>query len=70
MDDVPEVDGSRALTTSTDREKLAKSGEYGDDARYQAASLIRSRIENLEQDREFLEEYHPDLLEELQSAFC
>jgi hypothetical protein len=68
--EVPEVDGSRAITTETDRKKLAKAEGYDDSARYQAASLIRQRIENLEQDREFLAKHHPELLEELQQAFC
>lgn len=67
---VPEVDGSRAIMTDTDRKKLARAGEYGDDARYQAVSLIRQRIENLREDREFLEQHHPELLSELQQAFC
>ena len=70
MDDVPEVDGSRALTTQTDREKLAMVDGYDQDARYQAASLVRQRKKQLRQDREFLAEHHPELLAELQEVFC
>jgi len=70
MDDVPSVDGSRALTTQTDREKLAMADNYDQDARYQAASLVRQRKENLKKDREFLAEHHPELLSELQDIFC
>lgn len=70
MSDVPEVEGSRAQTTTTDRKKLAEAGAYEEDARYQAASLVRARKKNLEADAEFLAEHHPELLEEFREAFC
>lgn len=60
---------TRALLTDTDREYL--TGSEGDDKRYQSASRVRRRIrEELPRDLELLEEYHPQLLEELREAVC
>jgi hypothetical protein len=60
---------SRALLTETEREQIA--GEHGDNRKYQAASRIRSRIDDeLPQDIEVLKEHHPDLLAELQDVVC
>lgn len=70
MSDFPPKPESRALLTQTDREKLARYDEYGDNARYQAASLIRARFDALEDDIEFLKAEHPQLLTEIQQIVC
>jgi len=60
---------TRALLTETEREQIA--GEHGDDRKYQAASRIRSRInDELATDVELLQKHHPDLYEELQEVVC
>lgn len=67
--EVPDVDGQRGLLTERDREKLAGI-DVSDSLRYNCASLVRGRIENLEQDVAWLEEHHPKLLRELRDAVC
>jgi hypothetical protein len=60
---------TRALLTETEREQIA--GKHGDTRKYQAASRVRSRIEEeLTTDIEFLREHHPDLYEELREVVC
>ncbi len=60
---------TRALLTERDRELLSQ--EEGTNRRYQAISEIRSRIsEEMSTDVEVLEEYHPQLLEELREVVC
>ena len=60
---------TRALLTETEREQIA--GQHGDTRKYQAASRIRSRInEELTTDIELLREHHPDLYEELREVVC
>lgn len=60
---------TRALLTKTEREQIA--GEHGDERRYQATARVRARIqEELTTDVAVLEEYHPDLLEELRERVC
>lgn len=58
---------TRALLTDTDRKQI--TGEEGADRRYQSATRIRRRVEELERDAEILSEHHPELLEELREAF-
>lgn len=58
---------TRALLTDADRKQI--TGEEGDDRRYQSATRIRRRVEELERDAEILEEHHPKLLTELRQAF-
>jgi hypothetical protein len=68
---VPDVTDGRALTTDRDRRQIAKTGDTTDSERYQAVSRVRRRInENLAEDVELLEEYHPDLLAELREVVC
>lgn len=58
---------TRALLTQKEREQIA--GEHGDTRKYQAASRVRSRIEEeLTTDVEVLRENHPDLYEELREV--
>jgi len=58
---------TRALLTETERRQIA--GEESDQRKYEAVSRVRARIEEeLTTDVELLEEYHPDLLEELREV--
>lgn len=60
---------TRALLTETEREQIA--GEHSTDRRYQAATRIRSRIdEELVEDVAILEEHHEGLLDELRAVVC
>ena len=60
----------RAIMTTADRERITENADVPDSKRYEAASRVRSRIEELEQDAEILKEHHPDLYGELQNAVC
>jgi len=60
----------RAIMTTTDRERITGTAEATDEKRYQAIHRVRSRIEELEQDAEILEEHHPELYRELREAVC
>lgn len=60
----------RAVMTATDRERITGKADVPDSKRYEAASRIRKRIEELEGDAEILKEHHPGLYEELQDAVC
>jgi len=60
----------RAIMTTTDRERVTGAADIADEKRYQAIHRVRSRIEELEQDAEILEEHHPELYRELQEAVC
>lgn len=65
----PSMAKSRAMLTQTEREQIA--GEHGKERKYQAASRIRSRVDDeLSQDLEVLSEHHPDLLNELKEVVC
>lgn len=61
---------ARALLTDGERRHI--SGESGkDQRRYEAVSRVRNRIdEELTTDVELLQEYHPDLLDELREVVC
>lgn len=60
---------TRALLTQKEREQIA--GEHGDTRKYQAASRVRSRIEEeLTTDVGVLRENHPELYEELREVVC
>ena len=60
----------RAIMTTTDRERITGITDVTDDKRYQAIHRVRSRIGELEQDAEILEEHHPELYRELREAVC
>jgi hypothetical protein len=60
----------RAIMTTTDRERITGAADATDEKRYQAIHRVRSRIEELEQDAEILEENHPELYQELREAVC
>jgi len=60
----------RAVMTATDRERITGEADVPDSKRYEAASRIRKRIEELEGDAKILKEHHPELYEELQDAVC
>lgn len=63
------VADTRALITETERSYLA--GDGTDERRWQAASRVRSRIEEeLTTDVRLLERHHTDLLDELREVVC
>lgn len=60
---------SRALLTQRDREQIAE--QHSREEKYQATSRARRRInEELATDVQLLEEYNPQLLDELQEVVC
>lgn len=59
-----------AVMSRMDRERISGRSDVPDEKVYQSISRVRDRIEALEQDAEILEEHHPQLYEELQSAIC
>ncbi|XGI84741.1 hypothetical protein ACEU6E_10520 (plasmid) [Halorutilales archaeon Cl-col2-1] len=60
---------SRALMTERERELIQQ--EEKDNRSYQAISTVRNKIEDeLPKDIEILEEYHPELLEDLREVVC
>mgnify|MGYP000361941415 FL=1 len=64
------MDQYRAILTTTDRERISGEADVPDSKRYEAISRVRQRIEELEHDAELLEEYHPELYNELQESVC
>lgn len=61
----------RAIMTETDREHIAGKGEPTDRQVDQSVYRVRLRIsEELTRDIDVLEEYRPDLLDELRSVVC
>lgn len=60
----------RGLLTEREKEILSGEADVSDDYRYRVISRIRSKIEEIEEDRGVLEEHHPDLLKELREAVC
>jgi len=66
----PDMGQYRAVMTATDRERITGEADVSDSKRYEAASRIRKRIEELEKDAELLQEHHPKLYEELHEAVC
>lgn len=62
---------SRRRALLTDRERELIADEEAENPRYVAVSHIRNKIEEeLPRDLELLEEYHPDLYQELQEVVC
>jgi len=61
----------RALLTDRERELLASDDDDEKEYQYQAASRIRNKIEDeLTEDLEILDEYHPELARELREVVC
>jgi hypothetical protein len=59
----------RAILTEAEKEYIR--GKHGDQRKYEAKSRVRKRInEELADDIDFLNEHHPDLLEELREVVC
>ena len=56
--------------TTTDRDRITGEADVSDEKRYQSIHRVRSRIEELEEDADILEEHHPGLYEELREAVC
>ncbi|CAM2992680.1 MULTISPECIES: hypothetical protein [Halobacterium] len=62
--------GVTAIMTKTDRERISGEADVDDSKRYESASRVRQRIDELETDAEILKENHPNLYEELREAVC
>ena len=62
--------GVTAIMTETDRDRISREVDVPDSKRYESASRVRQRINELETDAEILKENHPDLYEELREAVC
>ena len=62
--------GVTAIMTETDRDRISGEVDVPDSKRYESASRVRQRINELETDAEILKENHPDLYEELREAVC
>ena len=60
----------RALLTEREREILRGEAEVSGSYRYRVASRVRSKLEQLSEDVEILQENHPQLYEELREAVC
>lgn len=58
----------RGLLTEREREELAR--EANTSYKYKTRSVVKQRIEQLEDDVQVLEEHHPDLLKELRDVVC
>ncbi|WP_323740474.1 hypothetical protein [Halegenticoccus tardaugens] len=55
----------------TDTERKHISGETSDQRRYEAVSRVRRRVKDeLTTDLELLEDYHPELLQEIREIVC
>lgn len=70
---MPPTNGSMGVTaimTKTDRERISGEADVDDSKRYESASRVRQRIDELETDAEILKENHPNLYEELREAVC
>jgi len=62
--------GVTAIMTETDRERISGEVNISDNKRYESATRVRQRINELKKDAEILEEYHPKLYRELIEAVC
>ncbi len=67
--EAPPVEDRRALMTEREREMIAGI-DTSDAKRYQTASYLRQRLEELERDMEWLAEHHPELSREVQDVVC
>lgn len=67
--EAPPVDDRRAFMTEREREMIAGI-DTSDAKRYQTASYLRQRLDELEVDVEWLAEHHPELCREVQDAAC
>ena len=60
----------RALLTDREREIITGEADVSDDYRYRVVSRVRNKIVRLEEDVVILEQYRPDLYNELQETVC
>ena len=60
----------RGLLTDREREIITGEADVSDDYRYRVVSRIRNKIVRLEEDVVILEQYRPDLYNELQETVC
>lgn len=64
----PMADERRGLLTEREREIISGDADVNDEYYYSVVSRVRRKIDNLARDAELLQEYYPDLSEELQEA--
>lgn len=62
--------GVTAIMTETDRKRMRQEVDVADSKRYESASRIRKRIDELETDAAILKKHHPELYRELREAVC
>jgi hypothetical protein len=60
----------RALLTDREKEILAGDADVSDSYRYRVVSRVRSKIDALGDDVEFLQQHHGDLYDESVEAVC
>lgn len=63
-------DRYRGLLTDREREILAGKADVSDNYRYRVVSRVRTKIERLDSEMDFLAEYHPGLLDDLTDTVC
>jgi len=63
-------DQYRGLLTDREREIISGEADVSDNYRYRVVSRIRTKIENVNEDANILNENREDLLKELQDAVC
>lgn len=61
-------DQYRGLLTEREKEILSGEADVSDNYRYRVVSRVRTKIENVEDDVEFLAEHREDLVQELRDA--
>ena len=63
-------DQYRGILTKREREIIRGEADVSDNHRYRVVSRVRTKIENIGEDVEVLEDNREDLLEELRNVVC
>jgi hypothetical protein len=63
-------DQYRGILTKREREIIRGEADVSDNYRYRVVSRVRTKIENIDEDVEVLENNREDLLEELRNVVC
>lgn len=61
---------SRALLTDGEKDVISGESDTTDNYRYKVRSNVRAKIGRLGDDLEFLEEYAPEIADELRAEIC
>ena len=62
--------GDRGILTTREREILRGEADVSDNYSYRVVTRVRKKIKRLEHDLEILDEYRPDLADELRETVC